>query len=246
MPEQEEADTQPPAGDQSPDQDALPEDQYTVVQPIEVDSSETSELDSGQPVAQPIEVDSPETSKLDSDQPVAQPVEADSPDSTHRDSDQSVAQPVEVDSPESTHPDPAPQLLIPAHATTAGLEIDDAPLASPEPQTPAPEPRRLSRAERDTLDRHLRRFGACGRCGYFIADCRLYLGEEQFQDAVLDARDGWVRMEGDRTFHRLAADAYGIQLDTLFDSFSGTCPECRRRFDIFNTEEGLTRLKIHV
>jgi len=39
-------------------------------------------------------------------------------------------------------------------------------------------------------------------------------------------------------------DAYGVELDTVFDSLDGTCPECRRRFVLANTEAGPTRLKL--
>ena len=92
-----------------------------------------------------------------------------------------------------------------------------------------PEPRRLSRGEQATLDRQYRRFAACGRCGYFVADCRNYLGEEALQTALLDDDDGWLRLEGDETFRRLLAYAYGIQIDVGYDYFDGSCPECRRR-----------------
>ena len=125
----------------------------------------------------------------------------------------------------------------------AGPE-EESPAEPAEPPAPVKEPRRFSRAERDTLDRQQRRFAACGRCGYFVADCRIKLGEDAFQDAILDSRDGWVRLEGDRSIHKMIMDAYGIELDADFDLFDGTCPECRRRFVVVNAEDGPTRLKI--
>lgn len=115
-----------------------------------------------------------------------------------------------------------------------------------EPTPPAREPRRLTRAERETVDRQRRRYTACGRCGYFIADCQIYLGEEALQTAILAARDGWLRLEGDRTFDRLVMNAYAIELDADFDSLDGTCPECRRRFVVVHPPAGPSRLKIRV
>lgn len=163
---------------------------------------------------------------LSATNPGAQPDDAE-PDSEQPDAEQSdAAQPVQDEH------------------VAAPPEPDDLPLEPAEPLPPVKESRRLSRAERDTVDRQRRRFAACGRCGYFIADCHLYLGDDGFHDALLDARDGWVRMEGDRTFHQLVMDAYGVELDTVFDSLDGTCPECRRRFVLANTEAGPTRLKL--
>jgi hypothetical protein len=106
------------------------------------------------------------------------------------------------------------------------------------------EPRRLPRAQRETVERQRRRFAACGRCGYFVADCCLLLGEETVQDAILDADDGWLRLEGDLTFRRLLRNAYGIQLDAGYDYFDGSCPECRRRFVYMEQADTPTRLKL--
>jgi len=122
----------------------------------------------------------------------------------------------------------------------------DQPAETAEPGKSAPPPPRLSRADRDAYERQRNRFSACGRCGYFIADCQLYLGEAALQSAILAARDGWLRLEGDATFHRLATNAYGIDLDMDFDSFDGLCPECRRRFVLVNHESGVTSLKIRL
>lgn len=113
-------------------------------------------------------------------------------------------------------------------------------------QAERPEPRRLSRGERETVDGQRRRFAACGRCGYFIADCQNQLGVEAVQTALLDTTDGWVHLKAYPSFHRRVMDAYGVQLDAAFDSFDGTCPECRRRFVVENAEDGSTYLKLHV
>jgi hypothetical protein len=163
-----------------------------------------------------------------------------------------VAQPVEV-------ADAAPLLL--AASTAQPIETADAAqpdeVAAGEPSQPEqvelqepvegqhkPEPRRLSRAERETYERARRRFAACGRCGYFLGDLQLYLGEEALQLEILAARDGWLRLEGDETFRRLLSNAYGVQLDVGYDYFDGSCPECRRRFVFAEQEAGPTRLKL--
>jgi hypothetical protein len=106
------------------------------------------------------------------------------------------------------------------------------------------EPRRLSRAERETYQRLRRRFAACGRCGYFLADLQIYLGEEALQSAGLASRDDWLRLEGDETFRRLLASAYGVQLDIDYDYFNGTCPECRRSFVFAKSSDNLAHLQI--
>lgn len=126
---------------------------------------------------------------------------------------------------------------------------DENPPAAAEPVEPPPpvkESRRLSRAERETIDRQQRRFSACGRCSYFIADCKVYLGEEGLQTAMLAVRDGWLRLEGDRTFDRLIMNSYGLDLGADYDSLDATCPECRRRFVVVNLPDSPTRLKIQV
>ncbi len=104
----------------------------------------------------------------------------------------------------------------------------------------------MSRGERETVDRERRRFAACGRCGYFIADCQNQLGLEAIQTALLDASDGWLRLTVGRDFHRRIKEAYGAPLDAGFDLFDGTCPECRRRFVVETTDDGPTYLKLRV
>lgn len=118
--------------------------------------------------------------------------------------------------------------------------------AETSPMEPAAVPVRLTRVERETYERRRRRFTACGRCGYLLADCQVYVGQPTLQAAVLDAGDGWLRLEGDATFHRLVKNAYGVELDTEFDLFDGLCPECLRRLVIVNDESGVTLLKIHL
>ena len=108
-----------------------------------------------------------------------------------------------------------------------------------------PEPRRLSRGEREVVDRTRQRFAACGRCGYLIADLYLLLGEDALQTAAIAARDGWLRLEGgDDGLRTLLIDAYGVRLDVDYEAMDGACPECRRRFVFAALEDGHARLKL--
>jgi hypothetical protein len=107
-----------------------------------------------------------------------------------------------------------------------------------------PEPRRLSRGEREVVDRIRQRFAACGRCGYLIADLYLLLGEEALQVAAIAARDGWLRLEGDERLRGLLIDAFGVRLDMGYEAMDGACPECRRRFVFAALDDGRARLKL--
>lgn len=134
-------------------------------------------------------------------------------------------------------------------ATVAPAEAEPDPeQAIPEPPAPpaeAPrEPRRLSRGERDMVDRVRQRFAACGRCGYHIADLQLLLGEEALQTASIQSKDGWLRLEGDERLRQLLINAYGVRLDMGYDAMDGACPECRRRFVFAALDDGQVRLKL--
>ena len=107
-----------------------------------------------------------------------------------------------------------------------------------------PEPRRLSRGEREMVDRTRQRFAACGRCGYLIADLYLLLGEEALQSASLAARDGWLRLDGEQGLRTLLNNAFGVRLDIDYDGMDGSCPECRRRFVFATHDDGRARLKL--
>jgi hypothetical protein len=230
VPQQDEADIQQP----HPNDDTQPEDAPEVEQTAEI----TPE------VAPPVEAGT----EADQPRPAAQLTEGED------------AHPLLISAHASDHisdrasddvePDAGPDARLEAEPDVepdAGPDAEpeeEAPAEPAEPPAPVKEPRRFSRAERDTLDRQQRRFAACGRCGYFVADCRVKLGEDALLDAMLDTRDGWLRLSGDSAIHGMVMDAYGVHLDVDFDLFDGTCPECRRRFVVVNAEDGPTRLKI--
>ena len=219
--------------------------------------------------AQPVELQSPEGelpldgASSDAEQPdVAQPFQAATDDDMQQDVERSVeiasseetpedvAQLSQVAAADDTQPDVEQSIEIAAanedtHEDVA-QSVEIAPSEEPQPGPVALQPRQLSRRERETLDRQYRRFAACGRCGYFVADCRNYLGEAALVDALLDGEDGWLRLEGDETFRRLLTYAYGIDLDSGYGFFDGSCPECRRRFVYIARADHPTWLKIQI
>lgn len=167
------------------------------------------------------------------------------------------------DSPLATAPEPEAPALEPDSTEPAVDTADGAGVSSEEagpagndlvlegatalPEAaaePLPEPRRLSRGEREVYDRTRQRFAACGRCGYLFADCLLLLGEEAVQDAAIRARDGWLRLEGDEGLRPLLSGAFGVRLDLGYDYMDGACPECRRRFVFAALEDGQVRVKL--
>ena len=132
---------------------------------------------------------------------------------------------------------------------------DGAPMEAPPPPAsddalpappPRPEPRPLSRGERESVERVRGRFAACGRCGYLIADLYLLLGNESLQEAMIQTRDGWLRLEGDERLRGVLNNAFGVRLDLDYSTMDGACPECRRRFIFAALDDGRARLKLHV
>ncbi len=161
------------------------------------------------------------------------PLAADAPDDTpplpgETATDESLTEEPATDEPDADEPD--------ADEPTG----ESAPAADPRP-----EPRRLSRGEREVVDRTRQRFSACGRCGYLIADLYLLLGEEAIQTAAIAARDGWLRLEGgDDGLRTLLNDAFGVRLDIAYEAMDGTCPECRRRFVFATLDDGRAQLRM--
>ncbi len=168
-----------------------------------------------------------------------------------------------ADAPIADAPDLSERLADPAAAPASDDSLDEetlppaemdagdaVPAAPPRPaatdQPPPPEARRLSRGEREVVERTRQHFAACGRCGYLIADLQILLGEAVLHEAMIQARDGWLRLESDWRLRALLSNAYGVRLDLDYDMMDGTCPECRRRFVFATLEDGPARLKLHL
>lgn len=191
----------------------------------------------------------------DAPQPEAPPL---APDSTEPAGDDAATTPdgggdedaSDEASPElpTTEPEPdeplAAEFAIAESSTDEPEPAEAAEPASGPPLEAPPPARRLSRGEREMVDRVRQHFAACGRCGYLIADFYLLLGEETLQTAAIQARDGWLRLDGDEKLRPLLVNAYGVRLDLGYDAMDGACPECRRRFVFAALEDGRVRLKL--
>ena len=183
----------------------------------------------------------------DSTEPDAPGDDTPAPDETRPPADDAPDEPPPLPGETATDESPAEE---PATNDPLPLEPDDEPTresaaAEALPAADArPEPRRLSRGEREVVDRIRQRFAACGRCGYLIADLYLLLGEEALQVAAIAARDGWLRLEGDERLRGLLIDAFGVRLDMGYEAMDGACPECRRRFVFAALDDGRARLKL--
>jgi len=174
------------------------------------------------------------------------------PDSTEPGDDEAAPDeatpPLAADAPDDTPPLPGETATDESLTEEPDADEPDAdePAGESAPAAdPRPEPRRLSRGEREVVDRTRQRFSACGRCGYLIADLYLLLGEEAIQTAAIAARDGWLRLEGgDDGLRTLLNDAFGVRLDIAYEAMDGTCPECRRRFVFATLDDGRAQLRM--
>jgi hypothetical protein len=147
--------------------------------------------------------------------------------------DQRPADAAESFPPEDDSPSGA-TLEAPGGATPAAEQPPDAGTTQPRER-----PNRADRGGKggnprnETLPaagRVMRKFQACGRCSYFIADCQVKLGREAVSEAAAAAREGWLELACDNDMSRLLHNAYGIETDVSAFYLDGTCPECRRRY----------------
>lgn len=84
--------------------------------------------------------------------------------------------------------------------------------------------------ELDAMERALRRFQACGRCSYFVADCQNHLGGEVVRQAIEDGPAEWLVLDWAEVLRRLARQSYIASDDVYYFYYDGTCPECQRRY----------------
>lgn len=76
----------------------------------------------------------------------------------------------------------------------------------------------------------LTRFTSCGRCSLFLAAYRLNHGDDVFEIASRDIKDGWLALPWDQTVRELINKSYGCQIDIEFYHFESCCPECLGQF----------------
>lgn len=76
----------------------------------------------------------------------------------------------------------------------------------------------------------LRRFQACGRCSYFVADCQNHLGRDVVRLAIEEGPAEWLELDWAEVLRRLARQSYIASDDVYYFYYDGTCPECQRRY----------------
>jgi hypothetical protein len=118
---------------------------------------------------------------------------------------------------------------------TSNEQAEDMPEAdSPRPKRGRGEKRQGGRSggknEPGPMELALRRFQACGRCSYFVADLQIYLGRDTIRAAIEDGSGEWLTVEWADVLRRLARESYIADDDVFYYYYDGTCPECRRRY----------------
>ncbi|MEZ4517171.1 MAG: hypothetical protein R3C44_10155 [Chloroflexota bacterium] len=96
------------------------------------------------------------------------------------------------------------------------------------------------------MEQALRRFQACGRCSYFVADLQIYFGRDTVRTAIEEGPEEWLTLEWADVLRRLTRNAYIADDNVFYFYYDGTCPECRRRYtyisESFEDETPLFRL----
>lgn len=119
---------------------------------------------------------------------------------------------------------------------TAVSEASSASEAEPEEtlaDVPAPAPVKA----KAPLKRHpqgltakdvIRYFAACARCGYFLTGYRAAFGEDNFETAVSEEKDGWLTLSWGANLPLLVEKNYGTAVESNDLFFSNCCLECHR------------------
>ena len=125
-----------------------------------------------------------------------------------------------------------PQPYTPDAVTDAPSTEQDAP--DQRPKNPRGKGRKGDRAaprgEAGAMELALRRFQACGRCSYFVADCRIYYGRDTVRAAIENGPEEWLTLEWTEVMRRLVRESYIADDDVFYIYYDGTCPECHRRY----------------
>jgi hypothetical protein len=78
-------------------------------------------------------------------------------------------------------------------------------------------------------------FNGCARCSFFLAGYRLL--HDDFDKAVDDRVDGFLKLSWDHAVNQLVYKSFGIQLEADAYYLQGSCQFCRRAF-IFEAGNG--------
>lgn len=84
----------------------------------------------------------------------------------------------------------------------------------------------------------LKRFVACGRCGYFLAGYRALHGVESLEAAAEQQENGSLRLVWDAPTRELIFRSYGVRPEPKPMLFEVLCEECQRRLSYRETREG--------
>lgn len=117
---------------------------------------------------------------------------------------------------------------------TSNEPTDDAPDRQSGPQRGGSDRRKGGKGrgtpEAGPMELALRRFQACGRCSYFVADLQIYLGRDTVRAAIEDGPDEWLMLDWAEVLRRLTRESYIADDNVHYYYYDGTCPECRRRY----------------
>lgn len=118
------------------------------------------------------------------------------------------------------------------HMPAEAVETAPSPVAAPvveavvalpaKPKKPRKHPQGL------TAKDVVRYFAPCGRCGYFLTGYRAAYGQENFETAVSEERDGWLTLSWGKDIRELLLKSYGRVVESNDLVFNSACPECSR------------------
>lgn len=117
---------------------------------------------------------------------------------------------------------------------------DDKPIENEQAEvaSEAVEPRRPE--IRETLDLAMAEirtsFTSCGLCSLFLASTLLNTSKHEFEEAILNIEDGWIKLPWDRAMRESVNKCFGFLVDTEVYHFEGCCPECSRLYQYDNPD----------
>lgn len=112
------------------------------------------------------------------------------------------------------------------------VETESAPAVVPVEEAVLPPPVKPKKRRKHPQDLRakdvVRYFAPCGRCGYFLTGYRAAYGQENFETAVSEEKDGWLTLSWGNDIRELLLKSYGRVVESNDLVFNSTCPECCR------------------
>ena len=113
-------------------------------------------------------------------------------------------------------------------------QLDEVPVPPPaKPKAP-----KKKHAHGLTTKDVIRYFAACTRCGYFLTGYRAAFGEDNFETAVSEEKDGWLTLSWGSNLPELIVKSYGTVVESNDLLFNNCCLECRRALLYNGLSEG--------